>query len=408
MDDLPDDALLLVLSFLSCNDLCSSCLIGKRFERLASSNVLWRDHLRKVWLLDVHYESMTPTPGVLKTHDPFTSDQFDEQRTVQEQNKITADLEIILNENPGSHNSCCKLLFKKWCLDYPGMSSCYARVKRMWNQLEAWLFKNTPEIYNTLLPGVPDQETVTDRLSKDAPIEILCSYRIRNGQRLVRDNANVGLLGGYSFYEYHANGILLDSETIKNAMSRYRQTTATWMKNVSIIAGRHNMNICVVTNSYDKYVKGQIIQFTRDSQGFVLAQSFTDWFERYVRLLTTDQIYDVTKKQEILRYPTSSVYGSDTTTRGVRIRCNALFIPEYSQLSPPNPSYFFAYRIRMSMDVSESASRTCRLTMRHWRVKDGRGNVDHVDGEGVVGYYPLMKPGLLTYSYIFDMIRCIF
>jgi hypothetical protein len=116
----------------------------------------------------------------------MTVDQFDEQRTVQEQNKITADLEIILNENPGSHNSCCKLLFKKWCLDYPGMSSCYARVKRMWNQLEAWLFKNTPEIYNTLLPGVPDQETVTDRVSKDAPIEILCSYRIRNGQRLVR------------------------------------------------------------------------------------------------------------------------------------------------------------------------------------------------------------------------------
>jgi ApaG protein len=32
------------------------------------------------------------------------------------------------------------------------------------------------------------------------------------------------------------------------------------------------------------------------------------------------------------------------------------------------------------------------LLTRHWKITDGHGGVNHVDGDGVVGEQPLLKP----------------
>ena len=34
-----------------------------------------------------------------------------------------------------------------------------------------------------------------------------------------------------------------------------------------------------------------------------------------------------------------------------------------------------------------------QLITRHWRITDGRGNVNFDDGDGVVGEQPVLKPG---------------
>ncbi len=34
-----------------------------------------------------------------------------------------------------------------------------------------------------------------------------------------------------------------------------------------------------------------------------------------------------------------------------------------------------------------------QLLTRHWKITDGHGSVNHVDGDGVVGEQPLLKPG---------------
>ena len=34
-----------------------------------------------------------------------------------------------------------------------------------------------------------------------------------------------------------------------------------------------------------------------------------------------------------------------------------------------------------------------RLISRHWRITDGEGRVEHVDGDGVVGEQPRLRPG---------------
>jgi ApaG protein len=78
---------------------------------------------------------------------------------------------------------------------------------------------------------------------------------------------------------------------------------------------------------------------------------------------------------------------SDTTTRGVRVEVQTAHVPERS--SPRDGLYFFAYRIRIS-NVGEE---TVQLISRHWVITDGRGEVEHVQGPGVVGEQPVLEPG---------------
>ena len=78
---------------------------------------------------------------------------------------------------------------------------------------------------------------------------------------------------------------------------------------------------------------------------------------------------------------------SDTTTRGVRVEVKSAFVPERS--APRENHYFFAYRVRIS-NVGEE---TVHLVSREWIITDAEGNVEQVNGPGVVGEQPILEPG---------------
>jgi ApaG protein len=78
---------------------------------------------------------------------------------------------------------------------------------------------------------------------------------------------------------------------------------------------------------------------------------------------------------------------SDTTTRGVRVQVKSAFVPERS--APQSNHYFFAYRVRIS-NVGEE---TVHLVSREWIITDADGNVEQVNGPGVVGEQPILEPG---------------
>jgi ApaG protein len=78
---------------------------------------------------------------------------------------------------------------------------------------------------------------------------------------------------------------------------------------------------------------------------------------------------------------------SDATTRGVRVQVQSAYVPERS--APQEGRYFFAYRIR----ISNLGEQTVQLISRHWVITDGHGNVEHVQGPGVVGEQPVLEPG---------------
>lgn len=78
---------------------------------------------------------------------------------------------------------------------------------------------------------------------------------------------------------------------------------------------------------------------------------------------------------------------SDTTTRGVRVQVESLYVAERS--SPRDNSYFFAYHVR----IANTGSETVQLLSREWTITDADGEVERVSGPGVVGEQPVLRPG---------------
>ncbi|MGH7858078.1 MAG: Co2+/Mg2+ efflux protein ApaG [Candidatus Binatia bacterium] len=78
---------------------------------------------------------------------------------------------------------------------------------------------------------------------------------------------------------------------------------------------------------------------------------------------------------------------SDTITRGIRIEVRS----EYDALrsSPRDHHFFFAYHVRISNEGEETA----QLLSRLWIITDAEGDVERVEGPGVVGETPLLAPG---------------
>jgi len=78
---------------------------------------------------------------------------------------------------------------------------------------------------------------------------------------------------------------------------------------------------------------------------------------------------------------------SDTTTRGVRVEVRSAYVPERSD--PRQRHYFFAYLVR----ISNVGPETVQLVSREWVITDADGQVERVQGPGVVGEQPILEPG---------------
>ena len=75
------------------------------------------------------------------------------------------------------------------------------------------------------------------------------------------------------------------------------------------------------------------------------------------------------------------------TTDGVTVSVETIYQPEYS--NPANDHFMFAYRV----SIENNGSYAVRLISRHWYIFDSNGAKREVEGEGVVGMQPIIKPG---------------
>jgi len=78
---------------------------------------------------------------------------------------------------------------------------------------------------------------------------------------------------------------------------------------------------------------------------------------------------------------------SDTITRGIRVQVESFYDEDRS--SPQESYYFFAYQVRISNEGAEKA----QLISREWIITDANGEVQKVQGPGVVGEQPILAPG---------------
>jgi ApaG protein len=82
-----------------------------------------------------------------------------------------------------------------------------------------------------------------------------------------------------------------------------------------------------------------------------------------------------------------SFFTASAATDGVIVRVAPNFLNEQSV--PAQGRWFWSYHIRIENHSDEPV----QLLTRHWKITDGRGMVNHVDGDGVVGEQPVLKPG---------------
>ncbi|MEQ1550178.1 Co2+/Mg2+ efflux protein ApaG [Sphingorhabdus sp.] len=82
-----------------------------------------------------------------------------------------------------------------------------------------------------------------------------------------------------------------------------------------------------------------------------------------------------------------ALFDEHATTDGVTVRVVTNFLDDQS--SPSQNRWFWSYHIRIENHRDDPV----QLLTRHWKITDGHGGVNHVDGDGVVGEQPLLKPG---------------
>jgi ApaG protein len=90
--------------------------------------------------------------------------------------------------------------------------------------------------------------------------------------------------------------------------------------------------------------------------------------------------------------PTVAEPTSTALTEGIRVRVQSHYLADQS--SPRDDRYVFAYTII----ISNEGACTAQLRTRHWIITDGRGTVEEVRGDGVVGEQPRLAPGQ-TFQY---------
>lgn len=80
-------------------------------------------------------------------------------------------------------------------------------------------------------------------------------------------------------------------------------------------------------------------------------------------------------------------------TNKIKVSVETYYQSDYSY--PMSQHFMFAYRII----ITNNSKDTVQLLRRHWFIVDALGQKREVEGEGVVGEQPVLKPGE-NYEYI--------
>ena len=82
-----------------------------------------------------------------------------------------------------------------------------------------------------------------------------------------------------------------------------------------------------------------------------------------------------------------TVFPYETNTDGIIVRVRPSWLSEESK--PSEGRFIWAYQI----EIENTASIDWTLRRRHWKIIDANGQIQTVDGDGVVGQMPDLEPG---------------
>ncbi|OVA11071.1 ApaG domain [Macleaya cordata] len=339
------------------------------------------------------------------------------------------DLDLSSPQDPfGNPTPSFKATYQIW-REVFGMYpwSLVKRVKRCWGSLKNWMAVNFPEVGNTLRKGASeaDIKEVEDSLGVKLPISTKVLYRLCDGQGIKSKNSSgtelrgtLGLIGGYSFYDHLVNVRLLPlSQVIKktkefvrhlgfSSRSRYIVVAASTTyseklfflncTNGQLYVGTRNLS---TDGEMIPCVPSTLIRSVHDLDNGEPQDAMLLWLEEHSRRLHSGLIHlrEEGQIRSINLFPEAPPFCSTAVTHGVQIRASAVFVPELSDLQEESEKYWFAYSVRMSLlkegcILNGMSFNSCQLYWRHWVIRASDVVVSDVNGEAVIGKYPLLCP----------------
>ncbi|KAM8939839.1 F-box only protein 3 [Pelodytes ibericus] len=346
LGELPTDPLLLILSYLDFRDLLSCSLVNRRLNQLSSHDPLWKRPCRMFWLVS-EYKKTQKMPS-------------------------------------------WKVTFIEYYNEMGRYIHHYAKLKAAWESLKQYLGERCPRMIISLKAGVREEDlnAVEERIGCKLPEDYRCSLRIHNGQKLVVP----GLIGSMALSNHYRSEDLLDIDTAAGGFQRRMglshclpitfciHTGLSQYLALADAEGRHRNEIFYQCPDQTAHSPAALDMF-------ITGSSYSQWFTSYVQHVVSGD-YPIIRDQ-IFRYE----HDQDcvATTDEITVSVSTSFLPELSSIHPPH--YFFTYRIRLEMSKDAFPEKACQLESRYWRITNAKGDVEEVQGPGVVGDYPQLRAG---------------
>ncbi|XP_043938770.1 F-box only protein 3 isoform X2 [Protopterus annectens] len=343
---LPSDPLLLILSYLDFKDLFSCSYVCRRLNQLVNHDPLWKRFCQKYWLV---------------------------------------------SETEKSHEKkSWKCIFRGYYKEYGRYIEHYVTLKYAWDSLKAYLEQRCPRMLTSLKDGVREEDLnrMELQIGCKLPNDYRCSFRIHNGQKLVVP----GLLGSMSLSNHYRSEDLLDIDTAAGGFQRRSGLKQCLPLTFCIHTGLSQymaLETLEGRNQHEIFYQcpDQMARNPSAIDMFITGTSFSQWFTSYVNKVVSGE-YPIIKDQ-IFRY----IHDKECVSRtgDITVSVSTSFLPELSSVHPPH--YFFTYRIRIEMSKDALPEKACQLESRYWRITNADGDVEEVQGPGVVGDFPIMRPG---------------
>ncbi|KAJ3671516.1 hypothetical protein LUZ60_007595 [Juncus effusus] len=303
------------------------------------------------------------------------------------------------------------------------------RAKSFWTSMKSYLAQNFTEAFQTLNKGLSESQIdlFESSLGFKLPVPTRVLYRFCNGQNTKAgtgsSNSNLfhfGLIGGYEFNNHFVNVHLLPlQEAISLTKRLSRDLDCLTNSKLVIIATSCNWRKLV----FHDCAIGQLYIGTQNlvtdsemlrcvPQGLVGQDGLLTWLEEHVKRLQSGVIGTRVFRgfKGISLYPEAGPLCSTAVTNGVKVRASAVLVPEGSTPGEPSTEdedpdrYLYSYSIRLSLlpegcRLDGKYHSSCQLAERHWLIKSRGYLVNDVNGEAVIGKYPLLTPGMDEFVY---------
>lgn len=348
--DLPDEILIHIFGYLSSNDMRSVVFVNLRFSGvITGAETIWKNFCKT-------------------------------QCCIEEKEKET---------------------WRKTYADYYEKYGHYlaaeAQLLKNWKKLSQIVESRMPSIGNSLRDGLSEEEIddLERQFELKFPPSLRYLYRLCGGQAVPDNHRELvpGLFGSLcDMYSHHLNTYIFeDPKALENDMTKQSSVNIyDAFKTVPIATDYHRNQFCIVIPKSDSVLMdannppNYSIVWRSGGRLFHAGDTLLHWIAQYVEKIETGQ--HIIKDGHILRYS----YHPECVTHTGPFTVKAGWVA-----AQQHKDYMrFEYRIIMEMDRCANSKDTCKLSTRHWDILHyDSGFRETVDGPGVVGEYPIMKPG---------------